>query len=393
MRAVSSSRLDSIHELLDDIALLVGAPALVEDTEHVVVAYSRHDDPGDVVRAATILGRQASPAVSRWLAELGIAHSPRACRIPANPELGMAARVCVPLRSRGQLFGYLWFIDEDMDMSTFELERAEQSAEAIVNLLWHDPALVELSRVATVRATLQGMVSDDPQVERLLDVRLQTAGNLRVLALQYREGPTPTVHLRRCLSAVAHRLSPLAPVAAVVDDLGVVVCADPRESDHLSALATRALADVGGTDVVMGMGDPVEEIPSLPLAWRTARHALASSLLWPALGPFVDWHTAGMYRLVPLVAQQPGPERDLVERLRDMWSSPDQEYLARTAETYLDLAGHAQETASALVLHRATLYQRLQRFADVAGVDLRYGASRTLVHLALKAARFPSVTS
>lgn len=388
MSALRRVRLDSIHELLDDIALLIGAPALVEDTEHVLVAYSRHDDPGDVVRAATILGRQASPAVSRWLAELGIAHATGACRIPANPELGMSARVCVPLRSRGQLFGYLWFIDEDMDMSAFELERAEQSAHAIVNLLWHDPTLVELSSVATVRATLQGEPSDDPQVERLLDARLQTGGSLRVVALQHRERPTPTLDLRRCLSTVAHRLAEVSPVAAVVDDLGVVVCAEPGEGARLPALAARSLAHVGGDDVVMGIGDPVAEVASMPLAWQTARHALTCGLLWPAQGPVVDWHTAGMYRLVPGMAQHTGPERDLVQRLRDIWASSDQEHLARTAETYLDLAGHAQETAGVLVLHRATLYQRLQRFSDVVGVDLRDGATRTLVHLALKAARF-----
>lgn len=61
--------------------------------------------------------------------------------------------------------------------------------------------------------------------------------------------------------------------------------------------------------------------------------------------------------------------------------------LARTLETYLDLAGNAQATAKALRLHRATLYYRLQRIEELARADLKDGNDRLMLHLGLKLAR------
>ncbi|OEU92715.1 PucR family transcriptional regulator, partial [Streptomyces abyssalis] len=61
--------------------------------------------------------------------------------------------------------------------------------------------------------------------------------------------------------------------------------------------------------------------------------------------------------------------------------------LARTAEVFLDHAGQAGRTAAALGIHRQTLYYRLSRIESLTGLDLDEGASRLLLHLALKTAR------
>ncbi|MFF0447170.1 PucR family transcriptional regulator [Streptomyces sp. NPDC004609] len=61
--------------------------------------------------------------------------------------------------------------------------------------------------------------------------------------------------------------------------------------------------------------------------------------------------------------------------------------LARTAEVFLDLAGQAGRTASALGIHRQTLYYRLSRVEQLTGLDLADGEDRLLLHMALKTAR------
>ena len=47
----------------------------------------------------------------------------------------------------------------------------------------------------------------------------------------------------------------------------------------------------------------------------------------------------------------------------------------------------AKATAAALWPHRTSLYYRLRRIEDLAGVDLSRGADRLLCHLALRLAR------
>ncbi|MQT00454.1 helix-turn-helix domain-containing protein, partial [Streptomyces jumonjinensis] len=53
----------------------------------------------------------------------------------------------------------------------------------------------------------------------------------------------------------------------------------------------------------------------------------------------------------------------------------------------LDCAGQAGRTASALGVHRQTLYYRLSRVEQLTGLDLADGEDRLLLHMALKAAR------
>lgn len=382
-----AARLGAIHAVLDDISALVGAPALVEDAEHVVIAYSQHQDAGDPVRASTILGRRATPAVVSWLRSLDISRAQRAVRVPANSELGMQPRVCLPLRDRGQeLLGYLWFIDEDMDMSEFDLDRAESSAQVLVGLLRPGSPVGGPASSAALRDALTGVPVDSPVLDRLVDRRLETDGHLRVLTVRA-TGTRPSARtVRQALTGFVRGLATAAPITAVVDDIGRVAYVQFAGGPDGVGVARQMTSRHGG--VVVGVGDPVRSVGALPHASRTALDASRCAAIWPELGPVVAWADAGLYRLVPQLASPTSALVEVVEAMRDLLRNPEQQHLAGTAEVYLDLAGHAQETARALTLHRTTLYQRLQRFVDVTGLDLREGEGRTLAHLALKAARF-----
>lgn len=380
---------DSVHDLLDDVATIVGAPALVEDPRHVVLAYSRHEDPGDPVRQRTILGRRATPEVVEWLVELGISRATGVVHVPANPQLGMRPRVCLPLRRRGQLVGYLWFIDHDDDITDFDLDRAWQCAEAIVDLLAQAGELPVLARAGTVRAALRGELGDDPAVERLLDARIEHGGAFQVSVVQAAAARRSAADVRQVLSVLATSLAPQAAMAALVEDVGAVVHVTWAGTGDTGTHVRRALQDVD-TDVVVGIGDPVRQFSDLPRSLETAHQAATCAALWPDHGPVLDWTSAGLYRFVPALAAARGPTSTLVQRLRQVVEDPDLEHLARTTEVYLDQAGNAQDAARRLVLHRTTLYQRLQRFSEVTGIDLRTGEGRTVAHLAIKAARFAS---
>ncbi|MFM9673929.1 helix-turn-helix domain-containing protein [Streptomyces brasiliscabiei] len=56
---------------------------------------------------------------------------------------------------------------------------------------------------------------------------------------------------------------------------------------------------------------------------------------------------------------------------------------ARRALVVLDLGGEVTSAAEELHVHRATLHYRLNRIAELTGVDLRSGSDRTSLRLAL----------
>lgn len=383
----TAARLDAIHAILDDIAGLVGSPALVEDPQHVVIAYSEHSDPGDVVRAETILGKRASPEVACWLARMGIAEAAGPVTVPPNPALEMYPRICFPLRAHGQLLGYLWFIDEDMDMSPFDVERAMASATALTRWLLPHRSIGETLPSAVMRGLLAGHPSTSHHLERLADRRLETEGRYRVLAVRPTGARPSGALVRHLLRTMTRQFELGSPLASVVDDVGRLVLVETAGGPDPAEVAHRTGRGIAG-DAVIGIGDPVDDLDDLPTADATALHAGACAAIWPSLGPVVDWPSAGLYRLVPPCALPDSPSAAVVDLLRELMGLPELEHLVTTVETYLDLAAHAQEAAAALNLHRATLYQRLQRFTEVTGLDVKDGEMRSFVHLAVKAARF-----
>jgi DNA-binding PucR family transcriptional regulator len=100
----------------------------------------------------------------------------------------------------------------------------------------------------------------------------------------------------------------------------------------------------------------------------------------PGFGPVARWASIGAYRL--LTALPTAPDPTVVPLL-----APAHGELAHTAEVFLDHAGQAGRTASALGIHRQTLYYRLSRIEQLTGLDLDEGEDRLLLHMALKAAR------
>jgi len=105
----------------------------------------------------------------------------------------------------------------------------------------------------------------------------------------------------------------------------------------------------------------------------------------PDLGPIVAWDDLGVFRALALLPPDDVEHEVLDPRVRQLLEN---EELAMTAETFLDLAGNVQETAGRLYVHRATLYQRLDRITALYRLDLRRnGDHRLLTHLGLKLAK------
>jgi hypothetical protein len=101
---------------------------------------------------------------------------------------------------------------------------------------------------------------------------------------------------------------------------------------------------------------------------------------WPAPSPLLPvghWAELGARRLVTEPAR---PDPVVVPLLADP-------VLVETTEVFLDAAGSASPAASALRIHRQTLYYRLSRIGAVTGLGLSDGEARLLLHASLRAAR------
>ncbi|WP_151483413.1 PucR family transcriptional regulator [Streptomyces albicerus] len=131
------------QELVDEISELLGAPATLENRDFELIAFGAYDSEGeldpsslDPVRARSILTRRSTAAVRTWFEGFGIARATGPVRIPPTPEAGVyRGRVCLPVRHRGVVLGYVWLLADDPGPTDRQLSAAMEVTPRIGALL------------------------------------------------------------------------------------------------------------------------------------------------------------------------------------------------------------------------------------------------------------------
>ncbi|WP_406220173.1 PucR family transcriptional regulator [Streptomyces canus] len=444
--AASFSRAGDYQELVDEISELLGVPATLENRDFELIAFGVYDSEGeldpsalDPVRTRSILTRRSTAAVRTWFEGFGITRASGPVRIPPTPEAGVyRGRICLPVRHRGVVLGYVWLLDSDPGPTDPQLDAAMRVTARIGALLadeaQHGADLSrELRAVLTAERGWQGDMAvaalrtalgpradgpytvvcvapwpssdpDDapsartvPHTTALCTVPWGVTGQALAVLVRLRATDTLTP-----ASSTAGRLLERAAPGAVGDTAASGASRDTAAPGTTggtaspgAARSTEAVGVTQGTAPpgaardtralgagVAGVADARVGLAELAPAWQEASAAARAALAEPGFGPVAEWSRIGPYRL--LTALPPETAHDPVVR---PLLSPAHRELARTAEVYLDCAGQAGRTAAELGIHRQTLYYRLSRVEQLTGLDLDDGEDRLLLHMALKGAR------
>ncbi|MZF85830.1 PucR family transcriptional regulator [Streptomyces sp. SID5643] len=140
---VTSEHRGDYEELVDEISELLGAPATLENRDFELIAFGAYDSEGDLdpsaldpVRTRSILTRRSTTAVRAWFEGFGITRATGPVRIPPTPEAGVyRGRICLPVRHRGVVHGYVWLLDDDPGPGDARLDAAMRVTARIGALL------------------------------------------------------------------------------------------------------------------------------------------------------------------------------------------------------------------------------------------------------------------
>ncbi|WP_329378929.1 helix-turn-helix domain-containing protein [Streptomyces sp. NBC_01351] len=411
------------QDLVDEISALLGAPATLENRDFRLIAFGAHDSEDDSamdpVRTRSILTRQSTAAVRSWFEGFGIARATGPVRIPAAPDAGVfRGRLCLPVRYRGIVQGYVWLLDPepgtpgtpDTGPGPAALDAAMEVAERIGVLLAEEAkAGADLSReflavltagrgwqqdmaVAALRLALgaggEGLHAAVCVAPWSGEAPASVPGAAAVCVVPRGAGggnggsADPAGPGRGDLAVLLRLRSPdaLDPALAAVARL-LPRTVEPAGPGAAAGSAAGAAAG-SARRMAAGVAEPVRGLAALPGAWEQAVAAARAASAQPRLGPVARWSAIGPYRLLAALAADPVDDPAARALL-----SPAHGELARTAEVFLDCAGQAGRAAAALGIHRQTLYYRLSRVEQLTGLDLDEGEDRLLLHMALKASR------
>ncbi|MCW2915150.1 MAG: putative transcriptional regulator, PucR family [Actinomycetia bacterium] len=124
---------------LEALAVRIGHSVTVDDPTGRLIAYSVQDAFADEARIASILLRQVPLAIQEWQNLHGISEATAPVRVPANPQLGMTERVCVPIRRGRSCMGYLWVLEAGAVLDDAAIEAAVRSAHELADALEGQP--------------------------------------------------------------------------------------------------------------------------------------------------------------------------------------------------------------------------------------------------------------
>ncbi|MFD4599406.1 PucR family transcriptional regulator [Streptomyces sp. NPDC058464] len=321
---------------VDDLAAAVGLSVLIEDQHQQPVWWSTRGAVDDT-RVRTILNRRVEPAAAAVVQRYRLMQATAPVHTPAIPEADMWARWCMPVRYEGRVLGLLWVLDPEDTLTEAEL-----------------PALVECADLAA-----EAMAKS----RRSGEERLQRRDDLIERLLR-----GPDEEAARELT----RLENLPPDARVQVEAPAATGGWPLPDGMSAHIA-------GGRERGATSGGP------LPLAdlGEAARRAAATRRAVAAGARLekVSWDALGAWRFIvdapdSLTVRQVHPGAEiLVGQPRDD--------LMTTARVVLDHGGEVTTAAEELHVHRTTLYYRLNRITELTGADLRTGADRTSLQLAL----------
>jgi GAF domain-containing protein len=326
---------EDVQAAVDQLAARLDLSVLIEDRRQRPIWWATRG-PVDETRVRTILNRRVDPPVARVVKTFDLANAVGPVRIPGIPELEMWARWCVPLRAEGELLGLLWVLDPDDRVSPGDLPAIVECAALAVDVL----ARAEVSRRDVARRRNQ-----------LIQVLLR--------------GPDP---------AAATELIRLERLRV---DAGVQVDAGGRRGGWPLPGGLRAYI-AGDRARTATSGAPLPLV-DLAEAVRRAVATLTAVRAGAQLDP-VSWDALGAWRLV--IDAPPDLTVAQLHPAAETLASLSRDDLLTTARTVLDL-GDVTAAAERLHMHRTTLYYRLDRIAELTGVDLRDVRSRMDLQLAL----------
>lgn len=393
--------IDDVERLVEDVAVSLKRGLSLEDIDGLLLAYSSNQPHPDKVRVDFLLSKRVPADVDAWQKQHGVAVAVRPVAVPANPDLGMEGRVCVPLLVRGYRVGYLWIQYNADDTSAAailnDLGKVHAELEVLAGLLLESSSGQSSQRRQSEQTFIRACEGDRGSASALMAwPQFHGADSwLIVVAVEERDAHG----FQDPIAATqTHRSSALAATVGLNEVLfsaghathSIFLFRDSAgRAPHAEALVRyqRELSKRLGRPpgrVVLGASDRVHTVRELPRAYQQARIAAQAGMVEPRLGELVDCANTGIYQL--FADENWSPPQSLIYRA--LQEADVHRELVPFLEQLFDSDGSVQEVARALHLHRSSLYNRLSKVRQALGKDPLAGTVRLELHAAFKAERW-----
>jgi hypothetical protein len=395
-----------VEQLVERVAQKLGRGLSLEDLDGLLLAYSSNQSHADRVRVNFLLSKRVPVDVKAWQLSHGIATAVRPVVVPANEELGMLGRVCVPLLVRGFRVGYLW-VQQDLEEESAtailgQLPDVREELELLSGLLLDSNTAESEFRRSREREFLAACAGEANAVASVAGWKeVQDRGPWQLVTVLdadgWAAGPDPIaatlIHRSAALQATIGVDAALFSAGAETHSV-VLFRESTGRASHAQVLVhyQLELAKRAGRPVqriILGISEGFSRPKELAEAYRQSKVAAQAAAVDALLGELVECRATGVYQLLASAGAGAGVWGDAGSvNFRALEDHDRNGELLPVLELLYDNDGSVQDVAAKLHLHRSSIYNRLGRIRQLLGVDPLKGMVRLELHAALKARRW-----
>jgi sugar diacid utilization regulator len=393
MAAVPSA---DVQAQVDDLAERLQRSVVVDDPHLGMLYSSVHFGDEDPIRVDAMLKRRADSRAIGHIFAQGVLTWTRPGVIPANDEIGLHARVCVPVRWQGELIGFVMVMDSDGSVTTAQTAEISSVAGRIAPLLTEELKAAD----GTAHQTVLDLVSRDGALRRRALAELASTDIARDLdsvtairlTIRGENSDASQAHMTASLRSALMLPKPTGSrvqLSAVEGRNAVVIIGSirPLTVDSARAHARRLLARVddlssGRFKAVAGIGPALPGLESAHEAAELAALAMRAAVMGLSEAA-ATWEDLGPYGPLLRIPSDELDRQALPAEVQRLLQVDRDGHLLESLRAYLDAAGSAPDASTALRIHRTTLYYRLTRIEKLLEIDLSDGRTRLTLHLGM----------
>ncbi|MFC7322938.1 PucR family transcriptional regulator [Halobacillus campisalis] len=393
-------KFDSPEGLADRIAHIIGFPITIEDANHRIVSYSKHEENVDEARSATIMRRKVPEKVINSLWKRGVMsklfESGEPIIVASIKEIGLGNRIAVSVRKNRTLLGFIWAQADEVEVTSHHLQQIKDAAKLVSHQLLHHQAKKNKSEEdkkeffwQLLTGTLRGHSEIMRHAKRF---GIKMSGQLCVAVFEFDEYMNPTIE--RHAYYLTETLQQTRVVSRLFDEnrLVLLIRADAYEDatllcntfihDFMTKMSERlqVKAVKGSFGIVYQSPENITDSYKQALKVLELKEQFSTELQNTS-----NYQELGVFQFINELASLRSREQYhniYLERLYD-YDRTNKSELVYTLKVFLIHNSNVHSASKYMHIHTNTMNYRLKRIKEIGQIDLKDNNQKTTLYLDL----------
>lgn len=393
-----SNEYESLEMLADLISEELECPITIEDDNHRIIAYSRHEDEVDPVRIATIMRRRVPENVINSLWKVGaipkLFETEEPVVVPRIDQVGIRERVAISVRKNKEVVGFIW-AHPSKPFDEQKIIILQEAAKAVKNQLIQrqkQKTETEKNYEELFWKLLTGHFTRLRDLEQVNErYNLVLKGMMTVVIVDFLQPVNRLVE--RQTNYLVETMQQLPIIARTFDNGQLILLVrlpekekDQALSDFINNLIGKIKERQNISGIVAASGSMTDNPLALARSYQEALYVLKVKQQFPsAAASIFGYEKLGVFQFIEdlaVIRKRSGYQNLAIEKL-SQYDDNHHANLQETIFTFLQYDGNMNDAAKALHIHANTLAYRLKRISEIADINLKDANQKMTLYLDL----------